>query len=64
MYFELDSPLAQAPRTKKQILDRVLLHSYRFLVEMFQNHSLKELISLKIMLLGLCKVIMSPLKYE
>ena len=54
--------LYQFASTKK--LAVLLLHSDRFLDEMFQNHGLKEWISLKIMLLGLCKVIMSPLKYE
>ena len=39
-------------------------HSDRFLIEMFQNHGLKEWISLRIMLLWLCKVIMSHFKHE
>ena len=34
----------------------VLCHSDWILIEMFQNHDFKEWISLKIMLLWLCKV--------
>ena len=40
------------------------LHSDRFLIEMFQNHGLKEWISLKITLLWLWKVIMSLFNHE
>ena len=40
------------------------IHSDQFLVEMFQNHGLKEWISLRVMLLWLCKVIMSLFKHE
>ena len=39
-------------------------HSDRFLIELFQNHGLKEWISLKIMLLWLWKVIMSLFNHE
>ena len=36
-----------------------LHHTDRILIEMFQNHDFKEWVSLKIMLLWLCKVIRS-----
>ena len=39
-------------------------HSDRFLIEMFQNHGLKEWISLRIMLLRLWLVIMSLFNHE
>ena len=40
------------------------IHSDQFLVEMFQNHGLKEWISLRIMLLWLWLVIMSLFNHE
>ena len=46
------------------LIQQVPAHSDRFLIEMFQNHGLKEWISLKIMLLWLWKVIMSLFNHE
>ena len=46
------------------IIVELCMHSDRFLIGLFQNHGLKEWISLKIMLLWLWKVIMSLFNNE